>query len=129
MPTKRKRIGYLPREGVHQSINEIAKNENLSQSKIVGILVEEALQRRGIKIFECTDDKTNSSQGELIDYQHKSRDFFYDEMNELVSDSGIIYNKINESKDSCSFESNEQELESLYKEFLAFRNFINKYRN
>ena len=129
MPTNRKRIGYLPREAVHLSINEIAKNENLSQSKVVGILVEEALQRRGKKIFESTEDKANSYQRELIDKPKKSKDFFYDEMNELVSDSGIIYNKKRESPNLQSYESNEEQLKSLYKEFIAFRNFINKYNN
>ncbi len=48
MPSPRKRIGFLPRTQVQQIIDQICEEENLSQSKVVGILVEEALVARGI---------------------------------------------------------------------------------
>ena len=48
MPSIRKRIGYLPAPIIQDLINQISKNENLSQSKVVGILVEEALLARGL---------------------------------------------------------------------------------
>jgi hypothetical protein len=51
MENKVKRIGYLPRKRVLEIIDEISKNESISRSKVVGILVEEALDARGIANF------------------------------------------------------------------------------
>ena len=48
MPTNRRRVGFLPRPEVQQILDELSLEENLSQSKVVGILVEEALHYRGI---------------------------------------------------------------------------------
>ena len=47
MPSQRKRIAFLPRLEVQIIINQICKNNKLSQSKVTGILVEEALAFRG----------------------------------------------------------------------------------
>ena len=46
MPSKRKRIGYLPSLNIQEIIIKLANNEKLSQLKEVGILVEEALIAR-----------------------------------------------------------------------------------
>ena len=43
MPSQRKRIGFLPREEVQKIIDQICKHNKLSQSKVTGLLVEEAL--------------------------------------------------------------------------------------
>ena len=51
MENKVKRIGYLPRKRVLDIIDEISKSESISRSKVVGILVEEALDARGIENF------------------------------------------------------------------------------
>ena len=51
MEIKVKRIGYLPRKRVLEIIDEISKSESISRSKVVGILVEEALDARGIANF------------------------------------------------------------------------------
>ena len=48
MPTSRRRVGFLPRPVVQEILDELSMEENLSQSKVVGILVEEALHYRGI---------------------------------------------------------------------------------
>ena len=48
MPSQRKRIGFLPRSEVQSIIDQICKNNKLSQSKVTGILVEEALSSRGV---------------------------------------------------------------------------------
>ena len=47
MPSQRKRIGFLPREEVQKIIEQICEHNKLSQSKVTGILVEEALSHRG----------------------------------------------------------------------------------
>tara|TARA_Y100001978_G_scaffold197068_1_gene207372 strand:- start:812 stop:1171 length:360 start_codon:yes stop_codon:yes gene_type:complete len=46
-----KRIGYLPRKRVLEIIDKISEAESISRSKVVGILVEEALDARGIENF------------------------------------------------------------------------------
>ena len=48
MPTSRKRIGFLPTEEVQNIIDKISLKNNLSQSKVTGILVEEALKARNL---------------------------------------------------------------------------------
>ena len=58
MPSHRKRIGFLPREEVHIIIEKISKDQNYSQSKVTGILVEEALRFRGFLDSSFTNDFT-----------------------------------------------------------------------
>ena len=48
MPTKKKRIGFIPREDVMKIINKLSIETNLSNAKIISILVEEALYSRGL---------------------------------------------------------------------------------
>ena len=48
MPTKKKRVGFIPREEVMKIIDKLSIENNLSNSKIISILVEEALSTRGI---------------------------------------------------------------------------------
>ena len=48
MPTPRKRIGFLPSEEVHEIIDKLCKANEFSQSKVTGLLVEEALRSRGV---------------------------------------------------------------------------------
>ncbi len=48
MPSQRKRIGFLPSEEVHDIIDRICRANEFSQSKVTGLLVEEALRSRGV---------------------------------------------------------------------------------
>ena len=48
MPSPRKRIGFLPSEEVHEIIEKLCKAYEFSQSKVTGLLVEEALRSRGV---------------------------------------------------------------------------------
>ena len=48
MPSPRKRIGFLPSEEVHEIIEKLCLANEFSQSKVTGLLVEEALRSRGI---------------------------------------------------------------------------------
>ena len=77
MPSHRKRIGFLPSEEVHQLIEQICINNNFSQSKVTGILVEEALRSRGVlKNFNNYIDlgKINKPQN-INDKKNISKDF------------------------------------------------------
>ena len=59
MPTKKKRVGFIPREDVMRIIDKLSIENNLSNSKIISILVEEALSIRGI--FNKKNGKANQS--------------------------------------------------------------------
>ena len=48
MPSQRKRIGFLPSEEVHEIIEKLCTANEFSQSKVTGLLVEEALRSRGV---------------------------------------------------------------------------------
>ena len=55
MPSHRKRIGFLPSEEVHEIIEKISSANNYSQSKVTGLLVEEALKSRGMLEKDVTE--------------------------------------------------------------------------
>ena len=48
MPSQRKRIGFLPSKEVHEIIDKLCRANEFSQSKVTGLLVEEALRSRGV---------------------------------------------------------------------------------
>ena len=69
MPTKKKRVGFIPREDVMKIIDKLSIENNLSNSKIIGILVEEALSMRGI--FNKKNGKANQSYLKINDNSDK----------------------------------------------------------
>ena len=89
MENKIKRIGYLPRKRVLEIINEISKNESISRSKVVGILVEEALDARGIANFGYSNIN-NSNIYKPDKYKDLKNDniSLKDTEDEFVDDSG-----------------------------------------
>jgi len=81
MPTKKKRVGFIPREDVMRIIDKLSIENNLSNSKIISILVEEALSIRGI---------FNKKNGKVTQAYQQNKD-----------------NSINFSDNSTSFIDNE----------------------
>ena len=61
MPSQRKRIGFLPSEEVHEIIDKLCTANNFSQSKVTGILVEEALRSRGVLNDYFSNDHSNDN--------------------------------------------------------------------
>ena len=59
MPSQRKRIGFLPSEEVHEIIEKLCKSSEFSQSKVTGLLVEEALRSRGVLGNSFEDKSTD----------------------------------------------------------------------
>ena len=55
MPSHRKRIGFLPSEEVQNIIDKICRDNKYSQSKVTGLLVEEALRSRGFFNSSCNE--------------------------------------------------------------------------
>ena len=89
MEIKVKRIGYLPRKRVLEIIDEISKSESISRSKVVGILVEEALDARGIANFGYSNiNKSNIyKSNNFRDVQNDNLQL-KDAEDEFVDDSG-----------------------------------------
>ena len=74
MPSQRKRIGFLPSSEVQNIINKISLEKKISQSKVTGILVEEALSQRS--------NRSNSNSINLKD-EDKNENLFINPENEL----------------------------------------------
>ena len=89
MENKVKRIGYLPRKRVLEIIDEISKSESISRSKVVGILVEEALDARGIANFGYSNiSKANIYKSDNFKDLQKENARLKDAEDEFVDDSG-----------------------------------------
>ena len=78
MPSSRKRIGFLPSEEVHEIIEKLCEDNEFSQSKVTGLLVEEALRSRGVlnesfgpKIEEQSDFINTAFEREAISKNNK----------------------------------------------------------
>ncbi len=128
MPSIRKRIGYLPSHNIQEIITNIAKQENLSQSKVVGVLVEEALISRGLYDLK---NKDNFIRKDIYDNEAKMKNSYlkYNDIDELISDKGITYNtkKYTYKSDDFSTEHKEkfnQHLFEQFKQFILFQKMI-----
>ena len=128
MPSIRKRIGYLPSINAQKTISKIANKEKLSQSKVVGILVEEALLARvGLDLRN-----SNDLMGKNLYCKENNIDkssFNYNDLDELISDKGITYNTKKYSYNSGhvlskSKENFNKELFEQFKKFLLFQKMI-----
>ena len=82
MPSHRKRIGFLPSEEVHIIIEKISTDNNYSQSKVTGILVEEALRSRGL-LNSSFSNKSRLINNSLSDPQKKNLSFYKDLSNDF----------------------------------------------
>ena len=66
MPSPRKRIGFLPSEEVHEIIEKLCSANEFSQSKVTGLLVEEALRARGV--LNKSFGQSNNDQVDFINF-------------------------------------------------------------
>ena len=123
MPTKKKRVGFIPREDVMRIIEKLSIENNLSNSKIIGILVEEALSVRGI--FNKKNGKvTQSNHPDTFDAKNLSYNSsnFLDK--EKISIDTKLSNHFNSSKSNHSNDANEDAFNlQTYKKFLLFLKF------
>ena len=123
MPTKKKRVGFIPREDVMRIIDKLSIENNLSNSKIISILVEEALSIRGI--FNKKNGKVTQSY-QMNDYLSQN---FSDNSADFIdkSESSINTKLVNHLNTSNSIHLNEVNNEAFdlktYKKFLAFLKF------
>ena len=128
MPSIRKRIGYLPSINAHETITKIAIKEKLSQSKVVGILVEEALIARDeLAIINSNDLNKKKLFIEKSNMDKSS--YKYSDFDELISDKGVSYNTNNykNHSDDNLFEPKgeyNEELFEQFKQFILFQKMI-----
>ena len=123
MPTKKKRVGFIPREDVMRIINDLSIENNLSNSKIISILVEEALSKRGI-INKRTGKETKSYQSirqSLTSLSGHSSDSNNIE-NFTINTKFVKHN--NQSKTNLIKQANQDSFDfQTYKRFLSFLRF------
>ena len=123
MPTKKKRVGFIPREDVMRIIDKLSIENNLSNSKIISILVEEALSLRGIfnkkngKATQLNQLDKNNSQNILDnsgDFLNKAK----------LSIDNNLGNHFIPSKSTHLNEKNQESFDlQTYKKFLSFIKF------
>ena len=123
MPTKKKRVGFIPREDVMRIIDKLSIENNLSNSKIISILVEEALSKRGIfnkkngKVTQSYQSSEDNSQN-LFDNSGDSID------NAKLSIDTNLRNHFIPSKSTHLNEENQEAFDlQTYKKFLSFLKF------
>ena len=132
MPTKKKRVGFIQREDVMRIIDKLSVENNLSNSKIISILVEEALSIRGIfnkkngKVTQSYQSNEDNSKN-LFD---NSSDFTD---NAKLSIDTNLGNHFIPSKSTHLNEENQEAFDlQTYKKFLSFLKFqemMDKYNN
>ena len=123
MPTKKKRVGFIPREDVMRIIDKLSIENNLSNSKIISILVEEALSMRGI--FNKKNGKVTQSfqldKRESQNLPDNSYEFIGNEKSPI--DTKLV-NHLNPSKSTHHNKSNQESFDlHTYKKFLSFLKF------
>ena len=114
MPTKKRRVGFIPRGVVLDLINKLSFESNLSNSKIINILVEEALFKRGlfnIKTGELISDRENVNNQIRIENINK-------EFNYQVKNNSKIYENMDTREETLDKE--------IYSKFLMFLQFQEK---
>ena len=116
MPTKKKRVGFIPREDVLRIIDTLSIENNLSNSKIICILVEEALSIRGIF------NKKNGKVTQSYHYKEDNSGDFID--NAKLSIDTKLGNHFIPSKSTHLNEGNQEAFDlQTYKKFLSFLKF------
>ena len=123
MPTKKKRVGFIPRDDVMRIINKLSIENNLSNSKIISILVEEALSIRGMfnkrsgQITESYKENNNISQysSENSGFLTYNSKFTIDTESRNQSCSTDSTNSDEDIQDDFDFQT--------YKKFLTFLKF------
>ena len=132
MPTKKKRVGFIPREDVMRIIDKLSIENNLSNSKIISILVEEALSIRGI--FNKKNGKITQSY-QMINYLSQK---LTDNSDDLIDNAKLsidtkLGNHFIPSRSSHLNEANQEAFDlQTYKKFLSFLKFqemMDKYNN
>ena len=129
MPSPRKRIGFLPDVEVQKIIDDICEERGLSQSRVTGLLVEEALKKRGL--YEPKIDKKEfvNSLTEVL-FSKNNSDKANNDKNimesEIIADKNIV---IDDQDNEISYTKNEFNLLKDYIEFKRFKYMMKRVNN
>ena len=121
MPTKKSRVGFIPRSDVLHLINKLSYESNLSNSKIINILVEEALYKRGMfniktgKVFESINNKNFDIKNKAMN-EIAYKEITYEIKNNFQKDNDLL---IKGTKDNLLDEE-------IYEKFIMFLQFQEK---
>ena len=123
MPTKKKRVGFIPREDVMRIIDKLSIENNLSNSKIISILVEEALSIRGIF------NKKNGKETQSYQYNYDNSKNLYDNSGDFTDKAKIsidtkLGNHFSPLQSNHLNKPNQEAFDlQTYKKFLSFLKF------
>ena len=92
MPSQRKRIGFLPSEEVHEIIEKLCTANEFSQSKVTGLLVEEALKSRGV--LKQSFGQNKNEKGDLINFSFDQETFSENNKSPLNMDDYEVNKKV-----------------------------------
>ncbi len=92
MPSPRKRIGFLPSEEVHEIIEKLCSANEFSQSKVTGLLVEEALRSRGV-LNESYGQNQNNNR-DFINFSFDHETFSENNSSSLNLDEYVVNKKL-----------------------------------
>ena len=92
MPSPRKRIGFLPSEEVHEIIEKLCTVNEFSQSKVTGLLVEEALRSRGV--LNESFGKNKIENGDLINFSFDQEIFSENNKSPLNADEYAVNKEV-----------------------------------
>ena len=92
MPSPRKRIGFLPSEEVHEIIDKLCTANEFSQSKVTGLLVEEALRSRGV--LNKSIGQNILGKGDLTDFPFDQETFSENNKSQLNVDDYEVNEKV-----------------------------------
>ena len=92
MPSQRNRIGFLPSEEVHEIIEKLCTANEFSQSKVTGLLVEEALRSRGVLNGSFSQNTINYT--DLINFPFDKETFSENNKPSRNVDDFIVNKKI-----------------------------------
>ena len=89
MPSPRKRIGFLPSEEVHEIIEKLCTANEFSQSKVTGLLVEEALRSRGV-----LNESYGQNKNDFINFSFHRETFPENNKSSLNVDEYVVNKKV-----------------------------------
>ena len=113
MPTKKRRIGFIPRFDVLKVINIISEEEKLSNSKVVNILLEEALYARGL-IKKIEKNLSTSDYKDFVyNFNYFENIFYKDDF------------KFNNDKEVFKECKNDKKIYRRFIQFLHFKKMMN----
>ena len=92
MPSPRKRIGFLPSEEVHEIIEKLCTANKFSQSKVTGLLVEEALRSR--RVLKKSYGQNQNDKEDFINFSFDNETFSENNKSPLNVDEYAVNKKV-----------------------------------